>query len=346
MSDSAETIQTRLLRNIDNTYDKSDGSFYYDAEMPVAIELANSYSELNSILDNGFPDTATGAYLDKIVSEQGITRKQAGYGITNVTVTGSAGSPVPLGGLVGTDTVNFAFTQSAVIPDTGVVSIPVQCVVAGSIGNVPVGAIHSFPITIQGLSTVTNPTQVTSGYDTETDDALRQRYYAQVQSPATSGNVAHYQLWCSQVAGVGACQVNPLWNGAGTVKVCALDVNSLPLSSTVLTNLQNYIESQRPIGATVTYETATVLPINISVKITLATGYTNAQVQSAIATSITSYLASIAFNQNTVSYAKIGSLILSTSGVADYSNLLVNGGTANVTIPQEQVATIGSVTIE
>jgi uncharacterized phage protein gp47/JayE len=345
MSDTAATIQARLLSNIDSTYDTSDGSFFYDAEDAVAIELATSYATMDTILNNGFPDTATGTYLDQIVSEQGITRKQAGYGITNVTVTGSVGTSVPLGGIVGTDTINYAFTQSAVIPDTGSVSVPVQCVVAGSIGNVPFGAIQYFPVTIQGLTSVTNPTQITSGYDTETDDELRQRYYAQVQSPATSGNISHYQLWCSQCAGVGACQIYPLWNGAGTVKVCALDVNSLPLSSTVLANLQSYIESQRPIGATVTYTTGVELPINISVIITLSNGYTDAQVQSAIATSITSYLASIAFNQNTVSYAKIGSLILSTSGVADYSNLTVNGDVLNVTIPQEQVATIGSVTV-
>lgn len=43
-----------------------------------------------------------------------------------------------------------------------------------------------------------------------------------------------------------------------------------------------------------------------------------------------------------VSYAKVGDTILNSDGVSDYSNLTLNGGISNVSVPTEQVATLGT----
>ena len=50
----------------------------------------------------------------------------------------------------------------------------------------------------------------------------------------------------------------------------------------------------------------------------------------------------------TISYAQIGRIILDNSaatGVNDYSNLLVNGGTANITVTAECLPVGGTVTV-
>jgi len=49
---------------------------------------------------------------------------------------------------------------------------------------------------------------------------------------------------------------------------------------------------------------------------------------------IRAYLKSIAFKEdiNYVSYARIGAELLASDGVLDYSNLLINGSTDNVSI--------------
>ena len=135
----------------------------------------------------------------------------------------------------------------------GVATVNVQAVSVGAAYNVPVSTITQIPTAISGITEVNNPTPATGGNDPETDQALLQRLLTQAQSPATSGNVAHYQQWALEVPGIGAAQVSPLWNGPGTVKVWAIDSNMQPLSTALLTALSTHIEAQRPIGATVTY---------------------------------------------------------------------------------------------
>lgn len=347
MADSKETVLGRLLANIPDEYDKTEGSFFYDAEAPVAEELASAYSEQEAILNKGFVETATGEYLNYKVAEQGIIRKAAIKATATVTVTGAEGASMAIGDLVASDTANYAATEAKTIAaGQTTMDVAVECVTAGSIGNVPVGAIKYFPITLQGLIGVTNALAVTNGYDAETDAALRQRYYEKVQTPATSGNKYHYRNWAKEVAGVGDARVFPLWNGAGTVKVVIIDSNMTGAEAELVTATETYIEEVRPIGATVTVASATEKAINVNATLTIDTdNYTLAQVKASIEANITAHLKEIAFIEDYVSYAKIGNIILSTAGVLDYASLLVNSGTANISIAETEVAVLGVVTV-
>ena len=47
-----QEILSRLLSNISDEYDKAVGSFFYDAEYPIAIELESVHAELARILKN------------------------------------------------------------------------------------------------------------------------------------------------------------------------------------------------------------------------------------------------------------------------------------------------------
>ncbi|MGE4272053.1 MAG: baseplate J/gp47 family protein [Desulfitobacterium sp.] len=345
MPETKEEILARMLSNISDEYDKTEGSFFYDAEMPVAIELETKSAEADAILDKGFPDTATGSYLDKIVSEQGLVRKAAVKATTTVTITGSAGASIALGAKVASDSVNYLTTESKTIdPGQTTMTVVVECEVAGSVGNVIAGAIKYFPVTISGLTAVTNAAPVINGYDMETDDELRSRYYAKVQTPATSGNKYHYLNWAKSVTGVGDARVTPLWNGNGTVKVVIINSNKRAADASLVTAVSDYIEEVRPIGATVTVESAAELEIDVSATLTLQVGHVLANVKAAIEANLTQYLKEIAFVETYVSYARIGSLILDTEGVLDYTGLTVNAGTANVTITDAQVAVLGVTT--
>lgn len=345
MADDRETIHTRMLVNISDTYDKSEGSFFYDATKPVAIELETAYQEQEEILDKGFAETGSGIYLDRKVSEQGLLRKPATKATTNVTVTGTVGASITAGDKVASDTTTYIFKETKTIDSTGQASVLVECEESGTIGNVPVGAIQYFPITLPGLTSVTNQAAVTNGYDGESDDELRQRYFDKVRTPATSGNKYHYKNWAKEVIGVGDARVFPLWNGNGTVKVIIIDSNKVGATQTLVDSVTTHIEEERPIGATVTVLSASELAINVNVTLAIdSNNYTLAQVQTSIEANIQSYLKEIAFVDNQVSYAKVGSIILSTDGVLDYSNLTVNNGT-NVTILDDQVAVLGVVTV-
>lgn len=346
MTDSKEVIQERMLANIANEYDKTEGSFFYDATKPVAIELETLDTKADSILNKGFANTAAGTDLDKICGEQGVYRKPATKSSGLVTVTGVVGSAITSGEIVASDNVNLMFTENKVIPVGGSINVAVECEQYGTIGNVPVGAIKYFPKTLEGLQTVTNTAAFTNGYDAETDESLRERYYTKVQTPATSGNKYHYLNWAKEVTGVGDAKVFPLWNGNGTVKVVIINSNKRAADNTLINTVMSHIEDNRPIGATVTIASATEKVINVTVTLTIdVNNYTVDQVKTSIENGLSEYFKSIAFKETYVSYAKVGNIIFDTPGVLDYSNLLVNGGIVNIAIADTEVAILGGVVI-
>jgi len=105
-------------------------------------------------------------------------------------------------------------------------------------------------------------------------------------------------------------------------------------------------EGKAPVGARVTVEPATSVLINVSATLTIAAGYNADSVKSAVQDNIAAYIKSLAFtSDNDVRYVRIGQAILDTPGVQDYSNLTVNGGTANVVIGDQEVAVLGSVNL-
>ena len=129
----------------------------------------------------------------------------------------------------------------------------------GSIGNIIAGNIKSFPVTLSGITAVTNTEAMTGGYDAETDDELRLRYLKKVSTPGTSGNKYHYMNWAMEIVGVGDVRVLPLWNGNGTVKVVIINANKGSADANLINEVEAYIEENRPIGANVTVVSATPL---------------------------------------------------------------------------------------
>lgn len=341
-----ETIMARLLAKVPDTLDKREGSFIWDALSPAALELAEAYIQLDLVLQYGFAQTTYGQYLDYRAAEHGLTRKAATKATGQVTITGSSGAIVPAGALFATSAgVQFQTLTEVTIGDSGTATADIEAVEAGAAGNVPAGAITQIPVSIAGVTAVTNPTATSGGTDEESDADLLARLLERVQNPATSGNAAHYKQWALEVSGVGDAKVLPLWDGPGTVKVVIIDSNKQPANAEIVQNAADYIETVRPIGATVTVESATGLEIDVTATVTLATGAVLADVQAVFEEALTAYLQQIAFKQNYVSYAQVGSLLLDTPGVLDYSNLMLNNGTGNVSIGDAEVAVLGTVTL-
>lgn len=344
-----DVIKQRMLDVVPSDLDKREGSFIQDSISPAAIELALSYIELDRVIGLGFTQTTYGQYLDYRAGEHGLTRKAATKATGQVTITGSDGTVVPAGSLFATGAgVQFTTTAEVTIA-AGTATANIEAVVAGISGNVPGSAITDIPVSIPGVNAVTNANPTTGGTDQETDEALVARLLEKVRLPATSGNAAHYMQWTKEVSGVGDVKIFPVWNGAGTVKVVVIDSIKQPASVQIVQDVTDYIEEVRPIGATVTVESAIGLDINITATVVLNVGAVLAEVQAAFEASLTGYLKSIAFQQDYVSAAQVGSLLLDTTGVLDYSNLLLNGGAGNVAVGDTanncQVAIKGTVVL-
>ena len=351
---SQEEILQEMLKNIQNTIDKSQNSLVHDALSPAAIELANFYLLLEEVASKLDIENLEGEELERFVNQRtGIVRKPATKATTTVLITGQEGASISIGDLVASDTINFISLENKTIDSSGEATVLVECEVAGTIGNVPAGAIRYFPVSIPGLTSVTNLEPVVNGYDAESDEELRERYYERIRTPATSGNKYHYINWAKEVIGVGDARVVPLWQGDNTVKVIIIDSDKQPASSDLVQKVQEYIdpgisglgEGQAPIGAFCTVVSAVGKSIDITFTVTRNTSYTIEQVKISVESNIKEYLKSIAFKDDTVSYAKIGAIILDSEGVLDYENLKINGGTSNISVGYEEVAILGTVTI-
>ena len=339
-----EQILSRLLSDISDEFDKSVGSFFYDIDKPVAEIMALIYKKAEDILKNGFALTATGKYLDVKVAEQGITRKPSTASTVVVTITGIPGSSVSVGDKVASDVLVFTSIENKIIGESETVDVTVQCDTLGTVGNIPIGAINRFPVTLPGLVSVTNPAPAEGGVDEESDDELRQRYFEKVSLPATSGSKYHYIMWAKEVSGVGDAKCIPLWNGNGTVKVIVIDANKGTASDELIAEVTEHIEENRPIGAEVTVESASPKVIDISVSVVTASDIDMETAKTKVSESITKYLQKNAFSNTYISYAQIGGCILACDEVSDYTNLLINGATDNVEISETEVPVLGGVT--
>lgn len=328
-----EEILQGMLDKVPSNVDKREGSIIYDALAPCAYFLAQQNFQLENFLNLVFPDTALAEYLDRAIAGYGVVRKSATAAVRQMITSGA----VELGTRWGISTLVYVVTEQE-----SENSYLVECETLGEIGN-------QYSGTMQAVSNVTGITAtlgeiITPGTDEETDEALRERFYQKVQLPATSGNAYHYKLWALEVPGVGDAKVFPLDNGPGTVTVLIIDSDK-EINETLEDAVSAYIESVRPIGATVTVSSPEATEINVTADILLDGTRTAEQIQKDFGTLLDSYLRELVFQTYRVSFAQIGSLLLSTDGVQDYEGLTVNGAAGNIIINEKAMPVLGTVNL-
>ena len=348
---TVENIHTSLLNSIDDSYDKTEGYLISDILKSVAIEEEGIYKEISKVADKLNVDNLIGDELSSFVYQRkGITRNEATFSIGQLAITGNG--TINIGDLFETFSgVQFQATEAKTISGSGIVAI--KCTVAGNVGNVPSNQITQIPVTIQGITAVSNTEATHDGYDEETDDSLRERYYLALRTPPTSGNKWHYLLWAKEVSGVGDAKIFPLERGDNTVEVVIIDVNRQPASTDLIARVQEHIDpnseglgnGEAPIGARCYVVSASPLQVNISVSVVKMNGYTDDALKANIQSSVVDYLKAISFKADFISYAKLGSVILDAEGVEDYSDLTINNISSNLTIGNKEVAVLGVVTL-
>ena len=339
-----EEIKNDMLQNVKNTVDKSENSIVHDAISPAAIEFQNSNIELNYVAGKIDLENLEAVELERFINQRtGIKRKASTRATTILSVSGEEGTVINTNDIFSTDNeVDFSPTENYVINETGLIKINVECLDDGSVGNVPSNSI--IKVNISGVVDVYNENKVVNGYDGEYDESLISRYYEKLQRPAKSGNKYHYEQWAKEVEGVGEAKTIPRWSGPLTVKVIIVDANKKTADTGLVDKVFEHIEENRPFGADVTVVSATPKTVDISVTLTLLDGFVDSSVKENIKINIENYLKTIAFRSIYVSYAKIGSIILDTEGVLDYSDLTLNLGIANIEVLEDEVALVGGVT--
>ncbi|MCT1401503.1 baseplate J/gp47 family protein [Paenibacillus sp. p3-SID867] len=374
LDQTEENIMNRMLNKVPSDIDKSEGSFIWDAQAPVAFMLSEAALWAQELLRRGFASTVASdhpdirsAELDLRTAEHGITRREAVASSGSVLFTGKPGTTVPAGTYVATpadegsgeSSVEYVTTSGVMLSDLGTGTASIRAVMPGSSGNVPAGVIQLMMTSVSGVTSVTNPEPTRSGTDTESDQSLLERFYAKVRSQGTSGNKAQYMQWANEIAGVGGVEVAPLWKGPGTVGLYLIDTDKRAASQDIVDAVQQHIDPSQdgqgegvaPAGPVITVMPAAEVPIDISVKVqrTQEQPSTMDEIRKLIEDGVRTYLQQIAFNRKDplVRYTRIAAVLLDIPIIVDYSDLTINGHTEqqNIEIGSGQVAVLGTVSV-
>ena len=153
----------------------------------LAAELQSLLMQADWVLDQSFPQTAQGTYLDYHAETRGITRgaaeKAAGVIRFAAADKVTAACPIEKGTVCMTaEGVRFETTEDAAIAvGSQWVDVPAQAAEAGAGGNVIAGTVTLLSAMPVGVVQCTNPAAFSGGCDAESDEALRGRVLASYQ---------------------------------------------------------------------------------------------------------------------------------------------------------------------
>lgn len=314
---------------------------------PGAYVFWEGLQALRAQVPISFVDETSGSFIDRDAAGYGITRKPGTAASVTLTFTGSAGTSVPAGTLCVTqDGLGFATDEDLTLGEDGSGTVTATADAVGTAYNVLAGAIVSTQQAVSGVTSLTNEAAAAGGTDPETDAALFARLDAYKKTPPTSGNDRHYHQWALEVNGVGAASVIRCWDGPGTVKVIIADMALHPVTEELRAEVAAYIETQRPVTAEVTVESAAGVPVTVSVTVETDGTVFKLDTEKELTERLAEYLGEIAFTEGAeVVYNRVLALVMGLPGVTDCSGLTVNGGTANVPLDATQIPMLGSVTV-
>lgn len=356
-----DVIHARMLANIPDNIDKTEGGFVYDFTMPTAIEKADIMVRLNEAIMLLFPEWSNGDWLEALGELDGIVRRSGTPAEATLVVLGTAGTIIPAGFAFSTpataiaENIEFTATEEVTIGESGEAEVPVRCTQAGTIGNVPSYSITLMVSPIDGIAGVTNEEAAVGGSDDEDDDSLRERIMAVDRSSELSfvGNNSDYIRWAQEIDGVGSVIVIPEWEGAGTgtVKLIVMDTTGAAASQTVLDNVYNHIMSpDSPAAALANAEvdltvvTATALNITITATVELENSVAITAAVNEFSERLRSYFEA-AKQDGEIRITRVGRELSETTGILDYSLLKINGDTGNVTIDADRYPVIQTITL-
>lgn len=367
---SEDEIHEKMLGNLPEDIDKTEGGFPWDFTRPTAIELSELKEYvLVELLKSMFPATCEESYLlDLHAATRGLNRKESISSIGQVQVTATAGTVIPLGYGFSTEadedgnTINFISTEEVTVDSEGKAVIEIEAEDGGVSGNVGANMIvlssgdESGEI-IDSITSITNPSPTKGGIDEEDDDTFRERIVEYDRSLENSyiGNIADYKRWALSIAGVGAVTVIPAQDDSGVVTLVILGQDGQPASQDILDEVYDYIMSpddeERRL-APVNAKLAVTIPDIITVGVSAIIFYKNTDfnnVSATITKNIRNYLTGDAISDGTIRLSKIRDIIYDTEGVYDYENVFLSldgeNVSGNISLEHSEMPVAGQINL-
>ncbi len=221
-----------ILNNMKTAFFSEKGESveeFSDLEMrfkAVASEIYAVSAYGSFILRQGFPQTATGEYLDRHAALRSITRKKASCATGSLTF--SLAEPirdsvaVPKGTICsveGSPYIQFSTDSEAVIPyEESSVTVRATAVKSGEEYNVGAGQVTVMVNPPDCVVSVTNASPFMGGNYDESDEALRERILSSYRSVKSGVNAASLRETILTLDGVSDAFVSA--GGEGIMNVC------------------------------------------------------------------------------------------------------------------------------
>ena len=303
------------------------------------------YALAQEIGKQSVPYTATGDDLDGWASLYSVSRRAASVATASVTATGTPGADIAVDtALISATGQEYLVIDAAVVDGAGEAVLNLEALSAGSAGNVNAGETLSFVSPPAGVNSaaVVDDGGIGGGADTERDDALRARLMQRIQNPPHGGNDGDYVFWSTSVAGVEQAWVFPLYGGPGTVRVYIAEAgydgaNPNHASAGLVATAQTYIDTQRPVTASVEI----VAPERQAVDISISAGPDSPELRTAIEASLAEVFAREAAPEGTVRLSHLREAVSQTPGEVDHE---ITIPAASPTADAGKILVLGDIT--
>lgn len=304
--------------------------FTPEADCDLAVRLYAAAAELQAlgiqsewVLDQSFPQTARGVYLDYHAQMRGIARDGGHEGGGNAPLFCGAGAvhgsehrrrnglhdggrdPVPNHGASGAGSRELS------------VDAPAEALEPGRSGNACRGD-HRDPHRLPGGDhpDATNPAPFTGGSDQEDDASLRSRILESYQRLPNGANAAWYEQTAMGHEGVAAARAVGRARGIGTVDVYIATAAGLP-NGTLLAAVQADLQERREIAVDVQVKAPAAVEMDVSAELAVREGADFSAVKAAAEQALASFFSGRRLG-GPVLLAELGDLLYHVEGVENY----------------------------
>lgn len=341
-----DDIQEEMLALIPDIYDKSEGQHFYNFTRPTAMIAAQLRGQnIPEAIKLIWPKFSTGEFLDLHAENRYLKRKEAQAAFGKITITGTAGIVIPAGYIVSTEGKNdipskdYATIVPCTISEEGTVTVEAVAVTPGADGNTASDTIIVNTSSYDDVESVTNEFPFIGGIDEEDDDSLYARIseYDQNIGNQNTGNPSDYKRWAESVEGTGTANIARAKDSSAVVTIVLTDGNGDPANEELCEKVYNYIMSPEddlkrlaPCGANLTVIPPVTQTLTITGKLELTSGSIES-VTALFVKNLKEYFPD-AIDNKKVLYHRICNVLGDIEGVYDFSELTVNGGTANIVL--------------
>lgn len=274
------------------------------------------------VLDQCFPQTAQGKYLDDHAALRGLSRQEAAAAVGTLRFSSkdlpSGDLEIPAGTVCMTAAqIRFETTEDAVLQaGSAWVDVPARAVEPGGSGNAAAGSVSLLVTCPVGITACTNPAAFTGGTDAESDEALRARVLESYRRLPNGANAAFYEEQSLRHDGVAAAVAVGRARGIGTVDVYIATAAGVP-DQALLDEVQADLQARREIAVDVKVLAPTVKTVDIQAELEVAEGVDFEPVRTAAEAALAGRFTGKLLGRP-VRLAELGSILYGVEGVVNY----------------------------